>query len=84
MSETAIDLVPEPDPDHTEWLLRLRATVASDIADDRHTDIVFAQLTQALDDRIAGATSLILTIDDKNVTNVRSSTAPAAITNRFR
>ena len=82
MSETAIDLVPEPDPDHTEWLLRLRATVASDIADDRHTDIVFAQLTQALDDRIAGATSLILTIDDKNVTNVRSSTAPAAITNR--
>ncbi len=83
MSETAIDLVPEPDPDHTEWLLRLRATVASDIADDRHTDIVFAQLTRALDDKINGATSIVLTIDDKNVTNVRSSTVPSSITSRL-
>lgn len=83
MSTPAIDLVPEPEPDHTEWLLRLRATVASDIADDRHIDIVFAQLTQALADRIDGATSVVITIDDKNTTNVRSSTAPAAITSRL-
>ena len=82
MSEIAIDLVPEPEPDQTEWLLRLRATVASDIADDRHTDIVFAQLTRALDDKLDGATSIIVTIDDKNLTNVRSSTAPASITSR--
>ncbi|MDW3176512.1 MAG: bifunctional diguanylate cyclase/phosphodiesterase [Acidimicrobiia bacterium] len=82
MSEIALDLVPEPEPDQTEWLLRLRATVASDIADDRHTDIVFAQLTHALDTRITGAHSIILTIDEKNVTSVRSASTPVSITGR--
>lgn len=83
MSNVAIDLVPEPDPDHTEWLLRLRARVATDIADDRHSDIIFAQLTKALDERIDGCSSALITVDDTNVTTVRASTLPASASDRM-
>ncbi len=79
MSEIALDLVPEPEPDHNEWLLGLRASVATDIADDRHSDVVFSTLTGALNDRIRGAVSIIVTVGDRDTTNVRSSTAPSPI-----
>lgn len=83
MSEIALDLVPEPEPDHAGWLLRLRARVATDIADDRHADVVFPQLTAALDERIRGCSSAIVTIDDANITAVRASTLPASTTDRM-
>jgi diguanylate cyclase (GGDEF)-like protein len=79
MSEIALDLVPEPEPDHTEWLLRLRASVATDIADDCHCDVIFAALTAALTQRIRGASAIILTLDEKGATSVRASTAPPEI-----
>lgn len=83
MSEAAIDLVPEPEPDHAEWLLRLRASVATDIANDKHGDIIFTQLTHALDRRIVDCSSVVLTVDDRKITSVRSSTLPASITGRM-
>ncbi len=79
MSEIALDLVPEPEPDHTEWLLRLRASVATDIADDRHCDVIFAALITALVQRIRGATAIILTLDEKGATSMRASSAPPDI-----
>lgn len=79
MSGDLLSLVPDREPDHQDWLLRFRARVATDIADNRRTDMILSDLITVLDDRIEGATSAIVTIDDDDLANVQVSSLPASI-----
>jgi diguanylate cyclase (GGDEF)-like protein len=79
MSDVAVDLVREPEPGHHEWLLRLRATVATDIADGRRIDMILSDLTTAITERIDRSTVAIITLDDNDTPHIRASTAPPPI-----
>lgn len=79
MSGDVVNLVPEPEPEHHDWLLHFRARIATDIADGRRSDMVFSDLVSAIDDHIDGAGAAIVTIDDSNLAQVRASSLPPRI-----
>ena len=79
MAVDAIDLVREPDPHHHEWLLRLRARTATNIADGRRTELVFEDLVATITDRIDRSVALIITADKEDIPRVRASSAPTPI-----
>ena len=78
MSGDLVNLVPEPEPEHGEWLLRFRARVATDVADDRRTDMIFSDLLAALDERLEGSRSAILTVED-DITQMQVSSLPGRL-----
>lgn len=78
MSGEVVNLVPEPEPDHAEWLLRFRARVSTDIADNRRTDMIFSDLLAALDDRLEGSRSAFVTIDEDAI-QVQVSSLPGRL-----
>jgi len=79
MGDFAIDLVREPGPDHTDWLLQLRASIAVDIADGRPLDRVLGELAKAISGRLDGSAAVIVTLDDDGCPRVRASTTPPQI-----
>lgn len=84
MSGDVLNLVPEPGPDHHEWLLHFRARIATDIADDRRTDMICSDLIAAIEDRLAGARSAVITIDDDDLADIQSSSLPGRISSLIR
>ena len=78
MSGHVVNLIPEPEPDHREWLLNFRARVATDIADNRRSDMIFSDLIAALDDRLAGSRNAIITIDE-DMTQIQVSSLPGRL-----
>lgn len=78
MPEPALHLIPEPEPGGADAMVRLRARIATDIADGRRTDVVLAQLITTLTESLDGADALIVTIRD-DVARVRASDAPRRI-----
>lgn len=80
MAEYAIDLVREPDPDHNDWLLQLRASVAVDIAEGRQVDVVLAGLVQSISSRIPRCAAIVITLDEAGCPRVRASSAPPPLT----
>ena len=79
MGEFAIDLVPEPGPDHNDWLLELRAWIAVDIAEGRPLDIVLHDLAAATTKRLERCHVVIITLDDEGLPQVRASTVSPQI-----
>jgi len=79
MTGNLLNLGSEPEPEQPGWLLRYRARVATDIADNRRTDMIFADLVTAVSDQIDGAVGAIITIDDSDLANVRASSLPPRI-----
>ena len=79
MSGDVLNLIPEPEPDHYEWLLHFRARIATDIADDRRTDMILSDLVAAIEDRLDGAQSAIVTVDENDMSEVQSSSLPGRI-----
>jgi len=79
MTRSVLNLVPEPESDHDEWILRFRAQIASNIADSRRSDLILSDIVTAIGDRIEGAVSAVVTIDDNNVAVLRSSNLPARV-----
>jgi len=78
MSGHVVNLVPEPEPDHREWLLNFRARVATDIADNRRSDMICSDLIAALDDRLAGSRNAIIAIDE-DMTQIQVSSLPGRL-----
>ena len=79
MAGEVLDLVPEPEQSHDDWLLRFRARIATDIADGRRSDMVFSDLVTAAADRISGATAAIITIDTDDLAQVAATSLPPTI-----
>ena len=79
MSEVAIDLGREPSPDHNEWLLRLRASIAVEIAEGRSLDIILDALVEAAANRIHRCEAAVITLTETGCPAVRASTLPAQI-----
>ena len=78
MTGDLVNLVPEPEPEQGEWLLRFRARVATDVADDRRSDMIFRDLLAALDERLAGSRSAIVTVED-DITQMQVSSLPGRL-----
>ena len=79
MGGDVVNLIPEPQPDHNDWILRFRARVATDIADGRATEMIFGDLITALDDRVAGARAAIITVDKDSFSHVAATSLPPEI-----
>lgn len=80
MAEEQIDLADTRNPHHPEWLLHLRARIATDIADGRRSELIFEDLIDALSSRIDRADALIVTLNsDGEISRVRASSAPLEI-----
>lgn len=79
MSEEAIDLDRETDPHHREWLLQLRARIATNIAEGRRSELVFEDLIVATSERIDRSHAAIVTVDSDDVPRVRASSAPTPV-----
>lgn len=78
MADRALHLIDEPDPDRVDALVRLRAEVATDIANGQRSDFVMQKLSTALQSTIPNCTVLIITVSD-DVARIRSSDAPSPI-----
>ena len=78
MAGRALQLVSEEDPDDGDALLRLRARIATQIAEGQRHDVIVDALARTLAERIAGATVLIVHVEDQ-IARVAASTAPPAI-----
>ena len=63
-------------PGHREWLLELRARIATDIADGRRSELVFEDLVYIITNRIDRSVAFIATIGHDEVPRVRASSAP--------
>lgn len=63
-------------PGHREWLLELRARIATDIADGRRSELVFEDLVYIITNRIDRSVAFIATIGNDEVPRVRASSAP--------
>ncbi len=79
MGDIAINLVGDAEPDHTDWLLQLRASVAVDIAEGRQVDMVLSDLATAITKRIHRCSAAILTLESNDTPKVRASTTPPEI-----
>ena len=79
MAGDVVNLVPEPEPEHHDWLLHFRARVATDVADGRRSDMIFSDLVTAIDDRIEGARAAVVTVDENNLAKVQASSLPPRI-----
>ena len=79
MGDIAINLVGEAGPDHTDWLLQLRASIAVDIAEGRQLEMVLADLVAAASKRIVRSSAAILTLDADDAPRVRASSNPTSI-----
>jgi diguanylate cyclase (GGDEF)-like protein len=78
MAGTALQLVPGSEPDDGERLLRLRARIATEIAEGQRYDVVLDTLARTLTEHIPKASVVIIDIDD-NVARISSSNAPGAV-----
>ena len=83
MGDVAINLVSEPGPDHAAWLLNLRASVATEIAEGRPIDAVLNRLTNALTEKIERSAAAVISLDDERSPRVRASTLPTALDRRI-
>ena len=79
MASEAIPLAGEPPAAHREWLLELRADMATAIADGRRSDVVFDELTQVITSRITGSVAVIITTTNQRIPKIRATTAPPQI-----
>ena len=80
MAEEQIDLADKRNPHHPEWLLHLRARIATEIADGRRTELIYEDLIGALASRIDRSKAAIITVNaDEGIPRVRASSAPSEI-----
>lgn len=80
MAEPQIDLADTRNPHHPEWLLHLRARIATDIAGGRRSELVFEDLIDAVTTRVERSDAMIITLQsDGDISRVRASSAPLEI-----
>ncbi len=79
MGESTLHLVPEPDPEAANALVRLRAAVATDIAAGRRIDAVLDDLVAHVSRTLPKSTTIIVSVDDADRLRVRAGDAPARI-----
>lgn len=81
MAEQQIDLADTRNPFHPEWLIHLRARIATDIANGRPSELIFEDLVAALNSRMERADAIIITLEsNRELSRVRASSAPPELT----
>ena len=79
MADAVLSLVSEPDPERHPDLVRLRAQVATAIAEHRDHDDILEQLTGVLADAIDDSHALLVRGDGSSEARITATTVPCEI-----